>query len=130
MHKPTLLITGGAGFIGSNLVRLALRQNYAVINVDLLTYAGNLASVTDVESHPDYTFVHADIGDKTVMQQLICDRKPQAILNLAAESHVDRSIDGPAEFIHTNVVGTSVLLEAARAFWRETGESGELLEVE
>lgn len=118
MNTKTFLITGGAGFIGSAVVR-ELIQNTAhkVVNVDKLTYAGNLESLASVEANERYTFTQADICDAQAMQQLFEQHQPDIVMHLAAESHVDRSIDGPAEFIQTNVVGTAVLLEAARAYW-------------
>ncbi|MBT2801099.1 dTDP-glucose 4,6-dehydratase [Halomonas sp. ISL-56] len=118
MNPKTFLITGGAGFIGSAVVR-ELIQNTAhhVVNVDKLTYAGNLESLASIEANERYTFTQADICDAQAMQQLFKQHQPDVVMHLAAESHVDRSIDGPAEFIQTNVVGTAVLLEAARAYW-------------
>nr|WP_298056684.1 GDP-mannose 4,6-dehydratase [uncultured Halomonas sp.] len=114
----TYLITGGAGFIGSAVVReLIANTAHQVVNVDKLTYAGNLESLATVESNDRYTFVQADICDALAMQQLFEQHQPDVVMHLAAESHVDRSIDGPAAFIQTNVVGTAVLLEAARAYW-------------
>ncbi|MGO2264658.1 dTDP-glucose 4,6-dehydratase [Halomonas sp.] len=114
----TFLITGGAGFIGSAVVReLIQNTTHQVINVDKLTYAGNLESIGSIEGHDRYTFVQADICDASAMQQLFTQHQPDVVMHLAAESHVDRSIDGPAEFIQTNVVGTAVLLEAARSYW-------------
>lgn len=110
-----LLITGGAGFIGSTLVRSALAAGHAVVNVDALTYAGDLANLTEVEAHPAYAFEKADIADAEAMAALFARHDPDAVLHLAAESHVDRSIDGPLAFVRTNVMGTAVLLEAARA---------------
>ena len=120
MKQKTFLITGGAGFIGSAVVR-ELIQNSAhhVVNVDKLTYAGNLESLANVETSERYTFAQADICDAAAMQQLFEQHQPDVVMHLAAESHVDRSIDGPAEFIQTNVVGTAVLLEAARSYWKE-----------
>lgn len=114
-----ILVTGGAGFIGSNFIHIAL-QNPAVrvINLDKLTYAGNLDSLRPVENHPHYTFVRGDIGDQTLLDKILADRQVDAIVHFAAESHVDRSIDGPAVFIQTNINGTFSLLEAARRYWR------------
>jgi len=110
-----IVVTGGAGFIGANLVRLALRETDArVVVVDKLTYAGNRQSLADVERHPRFVFVHADIGDGAAMAAVLREHRPDAILNLAAETHVDRSIDSPRPFVDTNVVGTLELLETAR----------------
>ena len=112
-----IVVTGGAGFIGANLVRLALRETDArVVVVDKLTYAGNRRSLADVEQHPRFVFVQADIGDRPAMEALLREHRPDAVLNLAAETHVDRSIDGPRGFVDTNVVGTLELLEAARRY--------------
>lgn len=119
MNSKTFLITGGAGFIGSAVVReLVANTQHYVINVDKLTYAGNLESLTTIQDNERYTFVQADICDAQAMQRLFDEHQPDIVMHLAAESHVDRSIDGPAEFIQTNVVGTAVLLEAARAYWK------------
>jgi dTDP-glucose 4,6-dehydratase len=113
-----LVVTGGAGFIGSNLVRHLLAETAAsVVVVDKLTYAGNLQSLADVAGQPRFTFVQADIGDRSAMEPLLAAHRPAAIVNLAAETHVDRSIDGPRAFIQTNVVGTFELLEATRAYF-------------
>lgn len=115
----TFFITGGAGFIGSAVIReLIHNTDNHVVNVDKLTYAGNLESLVNVAGSERYTFVQADICDAPAMQQLFEQHQPDVVMHLAAESHVDRSIDGPAEFIQTNVVGTAVLLEAARAYWK------------
>lgn len=115
-----LLVTGGAGFIGSAVVRHLLAQDgVSVINADLLTYAGNPDSLAAVENAPNYIFAQVDICDSTAIECLFRDHKPDAVMHLAAESHVDRSIDGAAEFIRTNVHGTYVLLEAARRYWSE-----------
>ena len=116
-----LLVTGGAGFIGSAVVRLAIARGYEVVNFDALTYAGNPANVESVADDPRYTFVHADIRDRADVDACLTTHKPDAILHLAAESHVDRSIDGPAAFMETNVTGTLTLLEAARAYWQAEG---------
>lgn len=113
-----IVITGGAGFIGSALVRQWMAEEAApVVNVDKLTYAGNLDSLADALQHPRHTFIRADITDGARMLALLEEHRPRAILHLAAESHVDRSIDGPAEFVQTNVVGTFRLLDAARTYW-------------
>lgn len=114
----TWIVTGGAGFIGGNFVLEAVRRGVRVVNLDALTYAGNLdtlASIADAEHH---VFVHGDIGDGECVERLLRDYQPDAIVNFAAESHVDRSIDGPAAFVRTNVVGTLNLLEKARDYWR------------
>jgi dTDP-glucose 4,6-dehydratase len=114
----TILVTGGAGFIGSNFVLDWLAQSdEPVINLDKLTYAGNLQNLAGVASNPSHIFVQGDIGDTTLVSSLLAQHKPRAVLNFAAESHVDRSILGPGEFIQTNIVGTFNLLEAVRAYW-------------
>ena len=113
----TILVTGGAGFIGSNFVLDWLAQSdETVINLDKLTYAGNLRNLDAVKENPHHIFVHGDIGDSALVATLLARYQPRAILNFAAESHVDRSISGPAEFIETNIVGTFRLLEAVRAY--------------
>lgn len=112
------LITGGAGFIGSAVVRQAIRDGHSVINLDALTYAANLASVAQVTNSPHYVFVQADIRDRTALDRVFSQHQPDAVMHLAAESHVDRSIDGPADFIETNINGTYTLLESARSFWQ------------
>ena len=115
----TLLVTGGAGFIGGNFVLDVLALGgYRVINLDALTYAGNPDTLASVAGHDNYRFVHGDIGDRAKVDALLAEHQPDAIINFAAESHVDRSIDGPAAFVQTNVVGTLTLLEAALAYWR------------
>jgi dTDP-glucose 4,6-dehydratase len=114
----TILVTGGAGFIGSALCRhLAGRGCYRVVNLDKLTYAGNLASLAEIDGDPNYRFVQADIADSAKVAALLDEEGVDAIMHLAAESHVDRSIDGPAEFIATNIVGTFRLLETALGYW-------------
>ena len=119
-----LLITGGAGFIGSNLVRWCLRHTDAnIVNVDKLTYAGNLNSLPDALSDPRHSFVQADICDLAVLDSIFCEHQPDAVLHLAAESHVDRSIDGPDQFIQTNIVGTYNMLEASRKHWLRLKET-------
>lgn len=113
-----LLITGGAGFIGSNLARLAHGLGHDILVIDKLTYAGNRASLSDLEGKKDYHFVKADICDAEAMRSIIANFKPDMIMHLAAESHVDRSIDGPGDFITTNVLGTFQLLQAVLGYWR------------
>jgi dTDP-glucose 4,6-dehydratase len=115
----SIIITGGAGFIGSNFVRLWLSKglNERIINLDKLTYAGSLDNLLDLPNLNQYVFVQGDIGDSKLVAQLLKDHRPRAILNFAAESHVDRSIDGPAEFIKTNINGTFNLLECARTYF-------------
>jgi dTDP-glucose 4,6-dehydratase len=120
----TILVTGGAGFIGCNFVRHLLERTHdGVVVVDKLTYAGHLESLADVASHPRYAFVQADIADREAMWALVRRHRPQAVVNFAAETHVDRSIDDPGAFVRTNVVGTFELLEAARAHLRERPEA-------
>lgn len=119
----TILVTGGAGFIGSNLVRaLVCEKCHTVINVDKLTYAGNLASLADLSDNPRHIFTRADICDAETLARLFSDHQPDAVMHLAAESHVDRSIDGPAAFIETNIHGTFELLQASLAYWRALPE--------
>lgn len=112
-----LLVTGGAGFIGSAVVRRALDLGLSVVNVDKLTYSGNLANLTDVADHPGYAFEQVDICDAGALEGVFRRHGPDAVMHLAAESHVDRSIDGPMAFVQTNVVGTATLLEATRRYW-------------
>lgn len=118
MAKKTLLITGGCGFIGSNLVMTALHEGYRVVNLDKLTYAGNPHNLVSVAENPDYFFQQGDIGDGALVARLLSEFQVDGVMNLAAESHVDRSIDGPAPFIETNIMGTFNLLENALAYWR------------
>jgi dTDP-glucose 4,6-dehydratase len=119
--KQTIIITGGAGFIGSHVVRRFVNQypDYLIINLDKLTYAGNLANLKDIEHKENYSFIKGDIVDALFIDQLFADKKPDAIIHLAAESHVDRSITNPTEFVMTNVVGTANLLNAARKYWKD-----------
>jgi dTDP-glucose 4,6-dehydratase len=113
-----VIVTGGAGFIGSALVRhLVLEKGYEVLNVDALTYAGNVESLRAVEGKPNYRFLQANICDRVAMEQAFADFRPNRVMHLAAESHVDRSITGAADFIQTNVIGTFTLLEVARGYW-------------
>jgi len=114
-----MIVTGGAGFIGSAVIRYLIKAHpdVTVINVDKLTYAGNLESLRDIEEHPNYHFEQVDICNAQEIERIFNQYRPDAIMHLAAESHVDRSIDGPAEFIQTNIAGTYILLEAAKQFW-------------
>ncbi|SLN70017.1 dTDP-glucose 4,6-dehydratase 2 [Roseovarius gaetbuli] len=112
-----LLVTGGAGFIGSAVVRLAIARGHRVTNLDALTYAACLDNVASVANDPLYSFVQADIRDRTALDRVFADHAPDAVMHLAAESHVDRSIDGPSDFIETNITGTFHMLEAARSYW-------------
>ena len=122
MRKQNILVTGGAGFIGSAVCRhLVATGRYHVVIVDKLTYCGNPESLREIASSPDYAFYHSDICDQPGMLAILRDQRIDKLLHLAAESHVDRSIDGPAVFLETNVVGTFRLLEAALAYWRELG---------
>ena len=119
----SILVTGGAGFIGSNFVLDWLAQSdEPVITLDKLTYAGNIANLVSLKTHPGHIFVHGDIGDSALVASLLTRHQPRAILNFAAESHVDRSIYGPGAFIQTNIVGTFNLLEAAREYWNPLPE--------
>ena len=116
---PTLLVTGGAGFIGGNFVLRKIRsEKTEVINLDALTYAGNLDTLDDIEDDPRHSFVLGSIGDSALVDYLLQKHRPSAIVNFAAESHVDRSIDSPEAFIQTNILGTFSLLESARKYWR------------
>lgn len=118
MTQSSIIVTGGAGFIGANFVQQWIAHESAtLINLDKLTYAGNLASLSAVETNPKYVFTRVDIGDFDAVAAMLAQRQPVAVVNFAAESHVDRSIHGPAEFVRTNLVGTFQLLEAVRAHW-------------
>ena len=113
-----ILVTGGAGFIGSAVVRYIINNTQdSVVNVDKLTYAGNLESLVGIANDPRYAFERADICDGNAMARIFAEHQPDAVMHLAAESHVDRSITGPAAFIETNIIGTYILLEAARKYW-------------
>ncbi|MFZ5998823.1 MAG: dTDP-glucose 4,6-dehydratase, partial [Nitrospirota bacterium] len=120
-----ILITGGCGFIGSNFVRLALQRlpDCRIINLDKLTYAGNLNNLTDIENDARYRFIKGDICDRALVEQIFTDEHIDTVVHFAAESHVDRSILGPEEFIRTNIMGTFVLLEAARKAWNSDQRS-------
>ncbi|MBE0360576.1 MULTISPECIES: dTDP-glucose 4,6-dehydratase [Pseudoalteromonas] len=120
----TIVVTGGAGFIGSALIRFLIKETpHKVINLDKLTYAGNLQSLKSIDSSERYTFVQGDICDREKLDKLFITYQPDIIMHLAAESHVDRSIDGPGDFIQTNIVGTYTLLEATRAYWVSLNET-------
>ncbi|ALI54979.1 dTDP-glucose 4,6-dehydratase [Celeribacter marinus] len=117
-----LLVTGGAGFIGSAVVRQAIGRGHQVVNVDALTYAACLDNVASVADNPLYAFEHVDIRDRAALDRVFNTHAPDAVMHLAAESHVDRSIDGPSDFVETNITGTFHLLEAARSYWTKTGK--------
>ncbi|MCF8516719.1 MAG: dTDP-glucose 4,6-dehydratase [Rhodobacteraceae bacterium] len=117
-----ILVTGGAGFIGSAVVRQAIRDGHAVVNLDALTYAACLENVASVSNAPGYVFEQADIRNRAALDRIFVTHQPDAVMHLAAESHVDRSIDGPADFIQTNITGTFNMLEAARSYWVAKGK--------
>ncbi len=117
-----LIVTGGAGFIGSAVVRQAVAAGHQVVNLDALTYAACLENVASVAEDPNYTFEKADIRDRAALDRIFATHKPDAVMHLAAESHVDRSIDGPGDFIETNITGTYNMLEAARSYWQQAGK--------
>ncbi|WP_266169932.1 dTDP-glucose 4,6-dehydratase [Dyella subtropica] len=122
----TLLVTGGAGFIGANFVLQAIHDGLKIVNLDKLTYAGNLQTLQSVAGNPLHIFAQGDIGDRELVARLLAEHRPCGVVNFAAESHVDRSIDGPAAFVETNVVGTLGLLEATRDYWRTlTGDTAQ-----
>ena len=119
-----ILVTGGAGFIGSNFVlQWCARDDEPVLNLDALTYPGNLANLQSLESSEQHLFVQGNIGDSALLEQLLAEHKPRAVVHFAAESHVDRSITGPEASVETNVMGTFRLLEATRAYWNGLGEA-------
>ena len=117
-----ILVTGGAGFIGSAVVRLAVSRGHEVVNLDALTYAACLENVAGAADSPLYQFAQIDIRDRAALEACFSEHRPDAVMHLAAESHVDRSIDGPADFIDTNITGTFNMLEAARKFWVDGGK--------
>ncbi|MGB4812335.1 MAG: dTDP-glucose 4,6-dehydratase [Methylophilaceae bacterium] len=122
--KQTIIVTGGAGFIGANFVLAWVKLGLGkVVNLDKLTYAGNLENLVDIQQNPNHLFVRGDIGDRALLDSLLAEHKPVAVVNFAAESHVDRSIHGPEDFIQTNVVGTFHLLEAVRVYWNRLSTS-------
>lgn len=127
----TILITGGAGFIGSHVVRRFVNRypQKRILNLDLLTYAGNLENLRDVEHAPNYTFLKGDIADPSFIQSVFEQHRPDGVINLAAESHVDRSLDNPAAFAQTNILGTLTLLQAARAYWRAQNSENRFYQV-
>ena len=117
------IVTGGAGFIGSALVRFLINKtDHIVLNIDKLTYAGNLESLTSISENPRYQFAKADICDAEKMTELVSDFQPDKIMHLAAESHVDRSLDAPSEFIQTNIIGTFNVLNSARSYFESSGK--------
>jgi dTDP-glucose 4,6-dehydratase len=118
MHRRVLLVTGGAGFIGCNFVLEAVRRGHKVVNLDALTYAGNIENLASLDGNPAHTFVHGSILDGPLVTSLLTEHQPDAVVHFAAESHVDRSILGPAAFVETNITGTYTLLEAALKHWR------------
>lgn len=117
-----ILVTGGAGFIGSAVVRLAIKRGHKIVNVDALTYAGCLENLVSVSEHPNYVFEQVDIRERTALDMVFANHEPDMVMHLAAESHVDRSIDGPADFIETNINGTFNMLEASRNYWQGQGK--------
>ena len=125
----SVLITGGAGFIGANFVLdWVANSDEKIVNLDKLTYAGNLESLASLKNNPQHVFVQGDIGDAALLPKLLAEHQPRAVLNFAAESHVDRSIHGPGEFIETNIVGTFRLLESVRGYWHGLSEEAQSLQ--
>ena len=119
-----ILVTGGAGFIGSAVIRMAIGRGHSIVNVDALTYAACLENLASVSEDPAYSFVQADIRDRDAINRIFAEHQPDVVMHLAAESHVDRSIDGPGEFMETNIIGTFNMLEAARKYWIENDKPG------
>jgi dTDP-glucose 4,6-dehydratase len=130
-NNQTILITGGAGFIGSHVVRRFVNNYPAcrVINFDALTYAGNPDNLRDIADKPNYEFIKGDINDAEQVYAVLADKKVNGIIHLAAESHVDRSIDGPIAFVKTNVLGTATILDAARKIWKEQNVDGKFYHI-
>ena len=119
--KKTIIVTGGAGFIGSALIRFLIKEtDHRVVNVDKLTYAGNLESLSEIANNSRYHFEQVDICDQLKIKYIFTNYKPDAVMHLAAESHVDRSIDGPSDFLDTNVIGTYTLFEEVRQDWQDS----------
>mgnify|MGYP006360673693 FL=1 len=128
MAEKSILITGGAGFIGSHLVRYFVNKypNYSIFNLDKLTYAGNLENLKDIENAPNYTFIKGDICDRDTLKKLFEKYGIDSVIHLAAETHVDRSVNDPLEFVKTNVIGTLTLLQVAKEFWQKDNYEGKL----
>ena len=124
----TILVTGGAGFIGNNFVKLMLEKHpeYKIINIDALTYAGNLENLKDIDSNPNYEFVQVDIRDRVKIEDIFKNNDIASVINFAAESHVDRSIEEPEVFLTTNIIGTQVLLDTVKKYWKSQGKPVEI----
>ncbi|MDQ3018072.1 MAG: GDP-mannose 4,6-dehydratase, partial [Bacteroidota bacterium] len=127
----SILVTGGAGFIGSHVIRRLVNRypDYMILNLDALTYAGNLDNLRDIEDKPNYDFIKGDINDAALVHSILAEANVNGIIHLAAESHVDRSIEDPLAFVRTNVLGTGTLLDTARKFWKEKNVSGRFYHV-